>query len=81
MNGSSLAAQIRRRLYQDAGLLQFPIYSIDTVLCLDDCSGHGTCQDHPTDGRECVCSAFWMENFLKRKIGNRERNCGNNCGK
>jgi hypothetical protein len=75
MNGSQLASQLRVRLYQDIGLLQFPIVTIDTVLCLDDCSGHGVCQDTP-DGRECVCSSFWMENFVKKRLGSRERNCG-----
>lgn len=76
IDGPGLASQLRSRIYQDVGLMQFPIVSIDTVLCLDDCSGHGVCQDSP-EGRECLCSAFWMENFLKKRFGNRERNCGN----
>lgn len=75
LEGSELARQLRQRIHQDDGLLQFPIVSVDTVLCLDHCSGHGVCQDTPA-GRECLCNAFWMENFLKRRYGSGERNCG-----
>ncbi|CAG7680973.1 unnamed protein product [Allacma fusca] len=75
IEGSKLASELRRRLRQDVNLLQFHIISIDTVLCLDSCSGHGTCHDSAVHGRQCVCHAFWMENFLKMKFGNGERNC------
>lgn len=75
LEGPPLAAQLRQKIHQDDGLLQFRLVSVDTVLCLDHCSGHGVCQDLPS-GRECLCDAFWMENFLKRKYGNGERNCG-----
>ncbi|ODN01086.1 hypothetical protein Ocin01_05592 [Orchesella cincta] len=74
LNGPQLAAQLRQKIHRDDGLLQFPIVSVDTVLCLDNCSGHGVCQDLPS-GRMCLCNAFWMENFLKRRYGNGERNC------
>lgn len=75
LDGGELARQLRVRIRQDDGLLQFRIVSVDTVLCQDQCSGHGVCQDSP-GGRECLCNAFWMENFLKRRYGSGERNCG-----
>ena len=38
-NGLTLAQKLRTRLTQDIGLLAFPVVGIDTVLCLDHCSG------------------------------------------
>jgi hypothetical protein len=39
VDGLSLAKDLKKRLAQDVGLLAFPVLSIDTVLCLDPCSG------------------------------------------
>lgn len=39
MEGVQLVERLKERLRHDDTLLEFPFVSIDTVLCLDDCSG------------------------------------------
>lgn len=73
--GLTLVSELRNRLRQDSNILEFPTISVDTVLCLDKCSGHGKCQDS-TGTRECICDAFWMQNYFKKQYGTGERNCG-----
>jgi hypothetical protein len=53
------------------------ILSINTYLCLSNCSNRGKC-DHVT--KHCVCNRYYMENWFK-SIVNREPNCGKNTEK
>lgn len=48
--------------------------SINTYLCLSNCSNRGTC-DHKT--KHCVCKKYYMENWFKAFV-NKEPNCGKN---
>lgn len=50
------------------------IASIDTYLCLSNCSNHGKC-DQKT--KRCVCNRYYMENWFKSLV-HREPNCGKN---
>ncbi|CAF1062140.1 unnamed protein product [Adineta ricciae] len=47
------------------------IISIDTYLCLSNCSNHGKC-DHKT--KHCVCNRYRMENWFKSLV-QKEPNC------
>ncbi|CAF3864394.1 unnamed protein product, partial [Rotaria sp. Silwood2] len=47
------------------------ILSIDTYLCLSNCSNHGKC-DQKT--KSCICNKYYMENWFK-SIVYREKNC------
>ncbi|CAF0992232.1 unnamed protein product [Rotaria sp. Silwood1] len=47
------------------------ILSIDTYLCLSNCSNHGKC-DQKT--KSCICNKYYMENWFKSLIY-REPNC------
>jgi hypothetical protein len=50
------------------------ILSIETYLCLSNCSNHGKC-DHKT--KHCICNRYYMENWFK-SIVYKEPNCGKN---
>ncbi|CAF4358617.1 unnamed protein product [Rotaria socialis] len=47
------------------------IISIDTYLCLSDCSNHGKCNQKT---KRCICHSYYMENWFK-SIVQREPNC------
>ena len=46
---------------------------LDTLVCQNDCSGHGHCRQ---DTRSCVCESFWIENFIRRNLMDGKSNCG-----
>jgi len=48
------------------------ILSIETYLCLSNCSNHGKC-NHQT--KHCVCERYYMENWFKSLVL-KEPNCG-----
>ena len=48
------------------------IVSINTYLCLSNCSNHGKCS-HET--KHCVCDRYYMENWFKSFV-RQEPNCG-----
>ncbi|CAC5410665.1 Dyslexia-associated protein KIAA0319-like protein [Mytilus coruscus] len=53
-------------------ILSYQVINIDTIICQNNCSGHGHCGKKD---RNCICDAFWMENFLKTLILHDESNC------
>lgn len=70
--GTEVVDRLKAKLKQDSGLLQLSVVSIDTAICQNNCSGHGTC-DEAT--RQCLCEAFWMQNLIQKYFGNGEANC------
>lgn len=50
------------------------IVSIDTHLCLSNCSNRGKC-DHKS--KHCICNKYYMTNWFKSVV-QREPNCGKN---
>lgn len=53
-------------------LLDLPLISVDTVVCQNNCSGHGECIQ---SSRECRCQTWWMESFMRRHMGDGVQNC------
>ncbi|XP_063407040.1 dyslexia-associated protein KIAA0319-like protein isoform X3 [Mytilus trossulus] len=53
-------------------ILSYQVINIDTIICQNNCSGHGHCGKK---NRNCICDAFWMENFFKTLILHDESNC------
>ncbi|XP_071142368.1 dyslexia-associated protein KIAA0319-like protein isoform X2 [Mytilus edulis] len=53
-------------------ILSYQVINLDTIICQNNCSGHGHCGKK---NRNCICDAFWMENFLKTLILHDESNC------
>jgi hypothetical protein len=66
LKGPFVNKELRLKLRQRAILNDFPyaIVKVDTVVCQNNCSGHGSCNLFT---KRCICDAFWMENFLKAR--------------
>ncbi|XP_052086040.1 dyslexia-associated protein KIAA0319-like protein isoform X6 [Mytilus californianus] len=72
-NGAETKKLLSEKL-RSAGnqILSYQVINIDTIICQNNCSGHGHCGKK---NRNCICDAFWMENFLKTLILHDESNC------
>ncbi|XP_071955352.1 dyslexia-associated protein KIAA0319-like protein isoform X2 [Antedon mediterranea] len=64
--------QLKDRLKKEGDLLDYPVYSLETVVCQNTCSDHGTCN---VTTRRCDCESFWIENPIKAYFGKKESNC------
>lgn len=72
-NGAETKEILRDKLKSNSNhILSYAVVNIDTIICQNNCSGHGIC-DKKT--RKCVCDSFWMENFLKTLALHDESNC------
>ncbi|XP_064597455.1 dyslexia-associated protein KIAA0319-like protein [Liolophura sinensis] len=70
--GTEVMRLMKQILSTKASILDYTLITVDTVVCQNNCSGHGVCNQYT---KRCVCEAFWMENFFKANLGSRERNC------
>ncbi|XP_076437879.1 dyslexia-associated protein KIAA0319-like protein [Babylonia areolata] len=61
VSGVDMVQLLTRKLDDDL-ILSFPITYLDTVLCQNNCSGHGQCDQRT---KTCHCEAFWMPNVFK----------------
>jgi hypothetical protein len=52
--------------------LDFSIVELNTVVCQNNCSGHGQCNQAT---KHCICNGFWMEDFFRANFGERQSNC------
>ncbi|XP_033112525.1 dyslexia-associated protein KIAA0319 homolog isoform X2 [Anneissia japonica] len=64
--------QLKKRLQKEGDLLDYPVYSLETVVCQNTCSDHGSCN---ITTRRCDCESFWIENPIKAYSGLKESNC------
>ncbi|XP_072152328.1 dyslexia-associated protein KIAA0319-like protein isoform X2 [Bemisia tabaci] len=71
-SATEVVSILRHKLYQDPGLLQLPVVSVNTAVCQNNCSGHGLCEQ---ETRLCLCEAFWMNDLFRRYLGDGESNC------
>ncbi|XP_025091552.1 dyslexia-associated protein KIAA0319-like protein [Pomacea canaliculata] len=53
-------------------ILSYDIILLDTLLCQNNCSGHGHCDQRT---KLCLCEAFWMSNFIKASMWQHGSNC------
>ncbi|XP_076032032.1 dyslexia-associated protein KIAA0319-like protein [Oratosquilla oratoria] len=73
VSGPEVASSLRHQLNSDSSqLLDIPVLSVDTVICQNNCSGHGECVQAT---RECRCHTWWMESFTRRHMGDGVPNC------
>jgi len=73
VSGMKIVTMLKEKLKADPILLAgVPVSSIDTLVCQNTCSGHGTCNQAT---RECICDAAWTENFFSRRFTGAEPNC------
>jgi hypothetical protein len=74
-SGKKVVQELDLKLRQDPDLLSLRILTLDTVVCQNDCSGHGRCHQAT---RSCICEPFWLENFVRRHLMDGRSNCGIN---
>ncbi|CAG0897405.1 unnamed protein product [Darwinula stevensoni] len=72
LEGLKVEQWLRKKLRLDESFLDWPVFSVDAVICQNPCSYHGKC-DQAT--RECICDSFWVQNPFRRHLGDKERNC------
>lgn len=68
-----IVRKIKSNLKSDPNLLSLQVSSLDTLICQNNCSFHGTCDQYT---KRCMCEAFWMENIIRLYFGDNQSNCG-----
>ncbi|XP_018324122.1 dyslexia-associated protein KIAA0319-like protein [Agrilus planipennis] len=63
---SVVVEQLRKKLRVDESLLGFQVTRLQSVICQNNCSGHGVCDEQT---RRCVCEAFWMQDLFNLYFG------------
>ncbi|RWS27475.1 Dyslexia-associated-like protein, partial [Leptotrombidium deliense] len=72
VSGTEVVQKLKFRLKSDPNLINPEILNLETVICQNNCSSHGSC-DQLT--KRCVCEAFWMEDIFRVYFGDKESNC------
>ena len=73
MKGIKVVEELNSKIKQGDDILDLKLLELDTLVCQNDCSGHGKCQEST---RECICEPFWIENSVRRHLMDGKRNCG-----
>lgn len=60
-SGAEVHKELKKKLMSQPYMLDFKVIGIDTVVCQNNCSNHGHC-DQKT--KLCVCEAFWIQNIF-----------------
>ena len=72
-SGKEVVKRLQNKLKADSELLSLQLVSLDTLVCQNECSGHGTCHQAT---RTCICEPFWIENLVGRQLMDGKSNCG-----
>ena len=72
-SGLKIVAELKSKLKDTDDIIGLKLIDLDTLICQNDCSGHGKCRQ---DTRSCVCESFWIENFIRRNLMDGKSNCG-----
>ncbi|XP_071547439.1 dyslexia-associated protein KIAA0319-like protein [Panulirus ornatus] len=73
VKGPQVVSMLRHQVMSESSeLLDLPLLSVDTVVCQNNCSGHGECIQAT---RECRCHTWWMESFIRRHMADGVQNC------
>ncbi|KAK8746359.1 hypothetical protein OTU49_017374 [Cherax quadricarinatus] len=73
VRGPDVVSTLRHQVMSESSeLLDLPLLSVDTIVCQNNCSGHGECTQAT---RECRCRTWWMESFFRRHMGDGIPNC------
>ena len=73
MSGIKVVDDLNSKIKQGQDILDLKLLELDTLVCQNDCSGHGKCQEAT---RECICEPFWIENSVRRHLMDGKKNCG-----
>ena len=72
-SGLKIVEELKSKLKDTDDIIGLKLIDLDTLICQNDCSGHGYCKQ---DIRSCVCESFWIENFIRRSLMDGKSNCG-----
>ena len=72
-SGLKVINELKGKLKGANEIISMKFLKIDTLVCQNECSGHGYCRQ---DTRTCVCESFWIENFVRRGLMDGKSNCG-----
>nr|XP_006822779.1 PREDICTED: dyslexia-associated protein KIAA0319-like [Saccoglossus kowalevskii] len=72
LKGITMVNKLKSKLSKESQVLDYNVMLVDTVVCQNDCSGHGHCN---VETKQCICESFWMENYFKIYLGDGESNC------
>jgi len=61
MKGQDVQRILKDKFWKDYSILGSSISEIRTVVCQNDCSGHGKCDP---ETRACSCDTFWMPDIF-----------------
>lgn len=61
MNALEVQQILKENFWKDYSILGSSITEIRTVVCQNDCSGHGICDQ---ETRNCICDTFWMPDIF-----------------
>ena len=73
MPGLKVVQELDSKLKQGEDIFDLKVLEVDTLVCQNDCSGHGKCQEAT---RQCICEPFWIENGVRTHLMDGKRNCG-----
>ena len=73
MPGLKVVQELDSKLKQGEDIFDLKVLEVDTLVCQNDCSGHGKCQEAT---RQCICEPFWIENWVRTHLMDGKRNCG-----
>lgn len=61
MKGLDVQGILKEKFWKDYSILGSSISEIRTVVCQNECSGHGACD---SQSRACICDTFWMPDIF-----------------
>lgn len=73
LSGVDVEREFKKNLVRDAEIFGVEIIDIRTVVCQNNCSGRGRCDE---ETRQCVCNTFWATDLLSQWQMGGVSNCG-----
>lgn len=73
LSGVQVEREFKKNLVRDAEIFGVEIKDIRTVVCQNNCSGRGRCDE---ETRNCICNTFWATDLFAQWQMGGESNCG-----
>lgn len=73
LSGVEIEREFKRNLMKDAEIFGVEIVDVRTVVCQNNCSGRGRCDE---ETRQCLCDSFWAVDLFSQWQMGGESNCG-----
>lgn len=73
LGGVQIEREFKRNLVRDAEIFGVEIIDVRTVVCQNNCSGRGRCDE---ETRQCLCDSFWAVDLFSQWQMGGESNCG-----